>query len=184
MRIAKKMIRDSYIDINKLVQNKAIFKLFRAVENHGGTLRFVGGAVRDVIAKLPEHEFDLDLATDLSPEEVVEACEEKNLKTVPIGLKFGTVGVVIGDKVVEVTSLRRDITTDGRHAEVEFTSDWEVDASRRDLTINAVYADEKGNVFDYYNGIDDIEKGRVRFIGSALQRIREPRRLFARVEVL
>ena len=173
MRIAKKMIRDSYIDINKLVQNKAIFKLFRAVENHGGTLRFVGGAVRDVIAKLPEHEFDLDLATDLSPEEVVEACEEKNLKTVPIGLKFGTVGVVIGDKVVEVTSLRRDITTDGRHAEVEFTSDWEVDASRRDLTINAVYADEKGNVFDYYNGIDDIEKGRVRFIGSALQRIRE-----------
>lgn len=167
------MIRDCYIDINKLVKDKSIFKLFRAVENHGGTLRFVGGAVRDVIAKLPEHNFDLDLATDLSPEEVVEACEEKNLKTVPIGLKFGTVGVVIGDKVVEVTSLRRDIVTDGRHAEVEFTSDWEADASRRDLTINAVYADEKGNVFDYYNGIDDIENGRVRFIGNALQRIRE-----------
>lgn len=167
------MIRDSYIDINKLVKDKSIFKLFRAVENHGGTLRFVGGAVRDVIAKLPEHEFDLDLATDLSPEEVVEACEEKNLKTVPIGLKFGTVGVIIGKKTLEVTSLRRDVRTDGRHAEVVFTSDWEADASRRDLTINAVYADEKGNVFDYYNGIDDIENGRVRFIGNALQRIRE-----------
>ena len=76
------MIRDNYIDIHKLIKDKSIFKLFRAVENHGGTLRFVGGAVRDIIAKLPEHEFDLDLATDLSPEEIVEACEEKNLKIV------------------------------------------------------------------------------------------------------
>ncbi len=167
------MIRDNYIDIHKLIKDKSIFKLFRAVENHGGTLRFVGGAVRDIIAKLPEHEFDLDLATDLSPEEIVEACEEKNLKTVPIGIKFGTVGVVIGGKILEITSLRKNTSTDGRHADVEFTSDWEADASRRDLTINAVYADEKGNVFDYYNGIDDIENGRVRFIGNALQRIRE-----------
>ena len=137
------MIRDNYLDINKLILNKKILKLFRAVEEHGGVLRFVGGAVRDALAGLKG--FDLDLATDLSPEELVEACDEHGLKTVPIGIKFGTVGVLIDNDILEVTSLRRDVKTDGRHAEVEFTTDWEIDASRRDLTINAVYADEKGN---------------------------------------
>lgn len=165
------MIRDNYLDINKIIQNKKFLKLFRAVEKHGGALRFVGGAVRDALRGIKSS--DLDLATDLSPEELVEACGEHSLKTVPIGIKFGTVGVVIDNQVLEVTSLRKDIKTDGRHAEVEFTTDWEIDAGRRDLTINAVYADEKGNVFDYYNGIDDLEKGVVRFIGSPAQRIKE-----------
>ena len=165
------MIRDNYLDINKLVKNKQIFRLFRVVERHGGVLRFVGGAVRDALKGLSG--FDLDLATDLSPDELVEACDEEGLKTIPIGIKYGTVGVLINDEVLEVTSLRKDVKTDGRHAEVEFTDNWEEDASRRDLTINAVYADEKGNVFDYYNGIDDLEKGVVRFIGSPSQRIKE-----------
>jgi len=165
------MIRDNYIDVNQLVTDKKIFKLFRTVENHGGVLRFVGGAVRDTLAGIKN--FDIDLATDLSPEELVEACEESGLKTVPIGIKFGTVGVVLNNQTLEVTSLRKDIKTDGRHAVVEFTSDWESDASRRDLTINAIYADEKGSVFDYYNGIDDLENGVVRFIGNAGQRIKE-----------
>ena len=138
------MIRDNYLDINKIIQNKKFLKLFRAVEEHGGALRFVGGAVRDALRGIKS--LDLDLATDLSPEELVEACDEHNLKTVPIGIKFGTVGVVIDNQVLEVTSLRKDVKTDGRHAEVEFTTDWEIDAGRRDLTINAVYADEKGNV--------------------------------------
>lgn len=165
------MIRDNYIDVNQLVTDKKIFKLFRTVENHGGVLRFVGGAVRNTLAGIKN--FDIDLATDLSPEELVEACEESGLKTVPIGIKFGTVGVVLNNQTLEVTSLRKDIKTDGRHAVVEFTSDWESDASRRDLTINAIYADEKGSVFDYYNGIDDLENGVVRFIGNAGQRIKE-----------
>lgn len=165
------MIRDNYIDVNQLVTDKKIFKLFRTVENHGGVLRFVGGAVRDTLAGIKN--FDIDLATDFSPEELVEACEESGLKTVPIGIKFGTVGVVLNNQTLEVTSLRKDIKTDGRHAVVEFTSDWESDASRRDLTINAIYADEKGSVFDYYNGIDDLENGVVRFIGNAGQRIKE-----------
>lgn len=165
------MFKDTYLDINSLINNKNIFKLFRVVEAHGGVLRFVGGAVRDAIAGLQG--FDLDLATDLSPDELVDACEENGLKTIPIGIKFGTVGVVIDNQVLEVTSLRKDIKTDGRHAEVVFTSDWNEDASRRDLTINAVYADEKGNVFDYYNGVSDLEKGIIRFIGSANQRIKE-----------
>lgn len=165
------MMRDNYIDINKLIKNNKIFNLFKIVEQHGGALRFVGGAVRDTLAGLEG--FDLDLATDLSPDELVEACEDNGLKTIPLGIKYGTVGVMIDDKVLEITSLRKDIKTDGRHAEVEFTTDWETDAGRRDLTINAVYADERGNVFDYYNGIDDLEKGIVRFIGNPSQRIKE-----------
>ena len=165
------MFKDKYLDISNLTTNKNVLHLFNIVETHGGVLRFVGGAVRDAIAGLKG--FDLDLATDLSPDELVEICEENGIKTIPIGIKFGTLGVVIDNQVLEVTSLRKDVKTDGRHAEVIFTSDWEEDASRRDLTINAVYADEKGNVFDYYNGVDDLEKGIVRFIGNANQRIKE-----------
>lgn len=165
------MIRDNYLDINRLIKNKKILRLFLVVKHHGGVLRFVGGAVRDALKNIEGG--DLDFATDLSPDELVEACAEEGLKTVAIGIKFGTVGVIIDDTLVEVTSLRRDVKTDGRHAEIEYTDNWEEDASRRDLTINAVYADEKGNVFDYYNGIEDLEKGRVRFIGSASQRIKE-----------
>jgi len=165
------MIKDNYLDVSRLIKNKKVLKLFKIVEQNGGVLRFVGGAVRDALKGIEAD--DLDLATDLSPDELVEACEENGLKTVPIGIKFGTVGVVIDDTVVEVTSLRRDVKTDGRHADVEFTDNWEEDASRRDLTINAVYADERGNVFDYYNGIDDLEAGIVRFIGNPGQRIKE-----------
>lgn len=165
------MIRDNYLDINKIVKDKKIFRLFRAVENHGGVLRFVGGAVRNTLRGIETS--DLDLATDLNPDELVEACMEHGIKTVPIGIKFGTVGVIINGKVLEVTSLRKDIKSDGRHSEVVFTTDWEIDASRRDLTINAVYADEKGNVFDYYNGISDLENGIVRFIGNPNVRIKE-----------
>lgn len=165
------MIRDNYLDISKITKNKEVFKLFRAVENYGGVLRFVGGCVRDAICGIEG--FDLDLATDLSPDEMVEACQDYNIKTVPIGIKYGTVGVVLGQEVLEVTSLRKDVKTDGRHAEVVFTDDWSVDASRRDLTINAVYADEKGNVFDYYNGLEDLEQGIVRFIGNPNSRIKE-----------
>ena len=165
------MFKDKYLDMSKIITDKAILKLFEVVENHGGVLRFVGGAVRDALAGIKG--FDLDLATDMSPDELVEMCEENDIKTIPIGIKFGTVGIMINGKVLEVTSLRKDIKTDGRHAEVEFTTDWQEDASRRDLTINAVYADEKGNVFDYYNGIDDLQKGIVRFIGNPNQRIQE-----------
>ena len=165
------MIRDNYLDIGKFVKNKEVYSLFNAVESHGGIIRFVGGCVRDAIKGIKDA--DVDLATDLAPEELVEACEEFNIKTIPIGIKFGTIGVIISDRVLEVTSLRKDIATDGRHAIVEFTNDWEVDASRRDLTINAVYADIDGNVFDYYDGIDDLENGVIRFIGSPNLRIKE-----------
>lgn len=165
------MFRDNYLDIKKITDNPEIFKIFDIVKNYGGVIRFVGGAVRDAIAG--RKSLDIDLSTDLSPEELLEACEDAGVKTVPIGLKFGTLGVVVNGNVLEITSLRKDVITDGRHAVVEFTDDWQADASRRDLTINAVYADEKGNVFDYYDGISDLEKGVVRFIGDADQRVKE-----------
>lgn len=166
------MMKPNFLDVTKILTSKRIYRLFDAVESHGGTLRFVGGAVRDILAGR-HNNFDLDLATDLSPDELVEACQDYGLKTVPIGLKFGTIGVIMDNQVLEVTSLRRDVKTDGRHAVVEFTDDWSVDASRRDLTINAVYADLNGNVFDYYNGISDLENGIVRFIGNPEERIKE-----------
>ncbi len=165
------MIIDSYLNMENFISNKQFLKIFHIIEKHGGVLRFVGGAVRDAIAGMQS--YDYDLATDLSPEELLEICELEGIKTVPIGIKYGTLGVFIGDKMLEITSLRKDIKTDGRHAEVEFTDDWIADASRRDLTINAVYADEKGNVFDYFNGIKDLKNGIVRFIGSPEQRIPE-----------
>lgn len=166
------MMKPNFLDMSKLLTSKRIYRLFDAVEVHGGTLRFVGGAVRDTLAGR-HNNFDLDLASDLSPDELVEACQDYGIKTIPIGLKFGTVGVIMDNQVLEVTSLRKDIKTDGRHAEVEFTDDWSVDASRRDLTINAVYADLYGNVFDYYNGITDLENGIVRFIGNPDERVKE-----------
>ena len=165
------MILDAYLDMKDFIPSKQFKKVFRAVEKHGGVLRFVGGAVRDALAGVKG--YDYDLATDLSPDELMEACNDEGIKTVPIGIKFGTLGVLVDDKLIEITSLRRDVKTDGRHAEVEFTDDWIEDASRRDLTINAVYADEKGNVFDYFNGIDDLKNGVIRFIGNPEQRVSE-----------
>jgi len=165
------MIRSNYLDINKLTDNKQILRLFDVVADHGGVLRFVGGAVRDALKNIKS--YDLNLATDLSPDELVEACNDEGYKTVPLGIKQNTVGVMIDDQAVEVGSLFKYIEDEDGTSRIEYTDNWEEDASRRDLTINAVYADEKGNVFDYYNGVEDLEKGYVRFIGSAAQRIKE-----------
>ena len=163
------MMRPEFLDMSKILYDKHITWLFRAVEDHGGSLRFVGGAVRDSLAGISG--FGLDLATDLSPEELVEACEDSGLKTVPIGLKLDTIGVILNNRVLEVSTLRKNVVTESGTKIVTFSDDWNTDASRRDLTINAVYADLRGNVFDYYNGIEDLEKGKVRFIGNAEEKI-------------
>ncbi len=165
------MMKSGYLDMRKIVRSPHIVKLFEAVEEHGGTLRFVGGAVRDTLAGLSG--FDLDLATDLSPDELVEACMDFRLKTMPIGLKSDTTGVVIDNQILEVASLKRHVLLDSGRTEEVFTDDWSADAAERDLTINAVYADLRGNVFDYYNGIDDLEHGIVRFIGNAESQIKK-----------
>ena len=164
------MMRDSYLDVSKLTTNKDVLELFNVVAKNGGVLRFVGGSVRDALKGIESS--DLNLVTDLSPDELVEACSDAGYDTVPLGIKQGRIVVIIDDTQIEVSSLSKYVEKDGVST-LEFTDNWEADASMRDLTINAVYADEKGNVFDYYNGIEDLEKGYVRFIGSANQRIKD-----------
>lgn len=163
------MIKPEFLDIDLFIKDKSVLRLFQAVNAYGGIMRFVGGAVRDAIAGLKGFEFDL--ATDLSPEELVEACYEAGLKTIPIGLKFATTGVIVNDKIFEVSSLYK-ASGNAKNSEASgFTDDWNADASRRDLSINAIYADEKGNVFDYYNGLSDLENGIIRFIGNPEEQI-------------
>ena len=137
-----------------------------------GETRVVGGAVRDGLLGLAVS--DVDLATRLRPEEVVRRLEAAGLKAVPTGIAHGTVTAVAGDSIIEVTTLRRDVATDGRHATVAFSDDWREDAARRDFTINALYADPASReVFDYFGGEADLKARCVRFIGDPLQRIAE-----------
>lgn len=137
-----------------------------------GQARFVGGAVRDTLAGLAVK--DVDLATPLPPETVIARLEAAAIKAVPTGLAHGTITAVSAHDHVEITTLRHDVSTDGRRATVAFTDDWQADAARRDFTINALYADpESGAIFDYFGGIADLDAGRVRFIGAPLERIAE-----------
>ena len=165
------MMKPEYLEPSRIIGDNAVLKVFKAVDSYGGALRFVGGAVRDSLAGIKG--FEIDLATDLTPDELLEACNENGLKTVSLGLKFAKTGVVVGDKIFEVSSLHKSTKASDKDSDLSFTDDWNADAATRDLTINAVYADENGNVFDYYNGISDLEKGVVRFIGSADEKIRE-----------
>ena len=135
------------------------------------TVRFVGGCVRKAICG--EKIDDIDLATSLKPEEVKKRLYLNNIKVIDTGISHGTVTAILNKKEFEITTLRKDISTDGRHANVEFTSNWERDASRRDFTINAIYADIEGRIFDPLNGISDLKKGKINFIGSPEERIQE-----------
>ena len=138
----------------------------------GERTRFVGGAIRDTLLGLPVS--DVDLATRLEPAEVIERLRAARIKAVPTGIAHGTVTAVSAGTPVEVTTLRRDVSTDGRHATVAFTDDWMEDAARRDFTINALYADpESGKVQDYFGGLTDLDRRLVRFIGDPLTRIAE-----------
>lgn len=137
-----------------------------------GNARFVGGAVRDTLLGLPVA--DIDVATRHAPEAVVDLLEAARIKAIPTGIAHGTITAVSQGLVIEVTTLRRDVATDGRHATVAFTDDWREDAARRDFTINALYADPaSGEVFDYFGGLADLDARCVRFIGDPLQRIAE-----------
>lgn len=137
----------------------------------GGEARIVGGAVRNALMDLPVG--DIDIATTLPPQDVVERAKDAGIKAVPTGIEHGTITLVLDGEGFEVTTLRRDVETDGRHAQVAFGTDWKEDAERRDLTINALYADQAGNVIDLIGGLADIEKRNVRFIGDADRRIAE-----------
>ena len=134
--------------------------------------RYVGGAVRDTL--LGKAINDIDLATTLVPHSVIDRCKDAGIRTVPTGIDHGTVTAVLPDSPVEITTLRRDISTDGRRATVAFAEEWREDAARRDFTINALYAHpETLEIDDYFGGLADLEDRRVRFIGDARERIRE-----------
>lgn len=139
----------------------------------GAETRYVGGAVRDTLLGIDVA--DVDLATRHAPEDVLDLLARARIKAVPTGLAHGTITAVLADGTpIEVTTLRRDVATDGRHATVAFTDDWREDAARRDFTINALYADPaSGAVFDYFGGMADLAACRVRFIGDPFQRIAE-----------
>jgi len=137
-----------------------------------GETRFVGGCVRDTLLQIPVN--DVDLATRLAPTEVVRRLEEAGIKAVPTGLAHGTITAVLAGRPVEVTTLRRDVSTDGRRATIAYTHDWKEDAARRDFTINALSADPlSGEIFDYFGGLADLDARHIRFIGEARVRIAE-----------
>lgn len=160
------------LDPKEWLDRPGIKRLLKSLDAKGGHARFVGGAVRDFL--LGEHPDDLDLATSHRPEEVVRRLEAAGIKAIPTGIDHGTVTAISSDTIVEVTSLRADVSTDGRRATVAFTDDWKQDAGRRDFTINALYADPfSGELYDYYDGLDDLKSRTVRFIGDPLQRIAE-----------
>ena len=147
-------------------------RMLDALGAEQGLTRYVGGAIRDDLLGIEVN--DVDLATRIPPDEVMERLRKARIKAVPTGIDHGTVTAVSGGHPYEVTTLRRDVTTDGRRATVAFTDDWREDAARRDFTINALSADPvTGELFDYFGGLDDIERRRVRFIGDPLQRIAE-----------
>ena len=146
-------------------------RVFAALGAQGNTVRAVGGAVRDTL--LGRTVSEIDLASDASPETVMALAQKAELKVIPTGLDHGTVTVVVRDRPIEVTTLRKDVETFGRRAKVAFTDDWEADARRRDFTINALYANPDGTVFDPLNGLADIAACRVRFIGDPGARISE-----------
>ena len=160
------------IDAAKWRRKRGMLRLLKALGADEGLTRYVGGAVRDELLHLPVS--DLDLATRLKPNEVIERLEAAKIRPVPTGIDHGTVTAVSSGSPYEVTTLRRDVSTDGRRATVAFTDDWEEDAARRDFTINALSADPRtGEVFDYFGGKDDLIARRVRFIGEPLERIAE-----------
>ena len=148
-------------------------KIFEAINNYSESseVRYVGGCIRKVIKK--ETVEDIDLATNLKPDEVCEALKNKDINFYETGIDHGTVTAIIDKYRYEITSLRKDIKTDGRHAKVQFSLDWKEDAARRDFSINSIYSDGEGNLFDPNNGKKDLDEGSINFIGDTEDRIKE-----------
>ena len=157
----------------KIKKETEIKEIFKAIEefSKNSEIRYVGGCVRKAIND--ELIDDIDLAVNLNPDDVCKILKKNNIKFYKTGIDHGTVTVLINNKKFELTSLRKDILTDGRHAKVEFSNDWHEDASRRDFTINSIYTDIDGNLFDPFDGKKDLENGEIKFIGEPEKRIKE-----------
>ena len=155
----------------KWLRAPSLQRVFSIIAEAGGEARVAGGAVRDAMLKVPVTE--VDLATTLPPERVIEIFIAAGLKAHPTGIEHGTVTVVNNHQPYEVTTLRHDVETDGRRAKVKFTSDWQADALRRDFTMNALYCDARGKIYDFTDGYRDILRKRIIFVGSPAKRIVE-----------
>jgi tRNA nucleotidyltransferase/poly(A) polymerase len=156
---------------NNSLIDETVFFLLNTLEEYGFETRVVGGAVRDFL--LHKKNYDVDIATAATPTEVMHICGERGLKVIPSGIKYGSVSVICNNKTYEITTLREDVKTFGRHAEVKFSKSFEEDSARRDFTINSLYMDKKGNICDYHSGVLDVYEKNVRFIGDPRKRIEE-----------
>jgi len=154
-------------------ENTEVEQIFFAIHSYSknSEIRYVGGCVRKIINK--EKVDDIDLAVNLNPKDVCDALNKKKIKYYESGIEHGTITALINNIKFEITSLRKDIDTDGRHAKIEFSGNWKEDASRRDFTINAIYADIEGRLFDPFEGKKDLENGKINFIGDIEVRIKE-----------
>ncbi len=148
-------------------------RLMDALTAGGAPARFVGGCVRDALLGDVDPDVDVDVATPLLPGQVIERLEAAGIKAVPTGIAHGTVTAVVDGRAFEITTLRKDIACDGRHAQVEFTDDFREDAERRDFTINTLSTDRRGRLVDDFGGVDDLRAGRIRFVGEAKARVQE-----------
>ena len=148
-------------------------EIFQAISNYNelSEIRYVGGCVRKILNN--EKFDDIDLATNLKPEEVKECLKNNNIDFFETGIEHGTITARIEERNFEITSLRKDVSTDGRRAVVEFTNQWMEDSLRRDFTINSIYADKEGNLFDPNDGVKDLENGKIQFIGDPEKRVKE-----------
>ncbi len=160
-------------DIKNLIKNTSANKIFESINLHSSDseVRFVGGCVRKIINK--EKVDDIDMATNLDPATVCEILKKNKISYFKTSIEHGTITALVENCKFEITSLREDISTDGRHAKVKFSKDWKTDALRRDFTINSIYSNEYGNLFDPFNGKEDLKNGFVKFIGNSDKRIKE-----------
>ena len=165
----------NYINLSfrNIEKKTEIEKIFNAINtfSENSEIRYVGGCIRKIINK--EEVDDIDLAVNLNPIEVCSALKKKNIKFYESGIEHGTITALINNNKFEITSLRKDVDTDGRHAKVLFSKVWHEDALRRDFSINSIYADKEGNLFDPFNGKKDLVNGKILFIGDAEKRIKE-----------
>ena len=145
--------------------------VLEALAEAGCEVRFIGGCVRDAVLKRPVR--DIDLALPLPPDQVINLLRQAGIKVIPTGVDHGTVTAVVSSMHFEITTLRMDVETYGRRAKVAFIDDWSADAARRDFTFNALSCTPDGDIYDYFDGLEDLGHGRVRFVGDARDRIGE-----------
>ncbi len=169
----KKISSDKNLKFQDLKNNKGVYKIFGAINNYNETseIRYVGGCVRKILND--EKTDDIDLATNLTPDQVKQCLDKNQIKFFETGIEHGTITAVIDDQNFEITTLRKDVKTDGRHAVVEYTTNWKEDSLRRDFSINSIYSDLDGNLYDPNSGHKDLNVGIIKFIGDPETRIKE-----------